>query len=89
MSTGLDYRRLSILESAYDASIKEPNGSVKVGSFVKTVKKFWPGISQEALNEAVQALKDDEGCVTADAISKLLQAAKFARVVTSAYNRKE
>jgi hypothetical protein len=87
MSTGLDFRRLVALESAYENSPKDGGHSVKPEIFLKALKKFRPAIAEEILSEAVAALTGEDGSIPHDNIMKLLQAAKFARVVTSSCKR--
>lgn len=89
MSSGLDFRRLTFLESAYDASPKEASGSVSFESFVKAVKKFRPGFSDEFLAEVLETLKEEGNVVHYESITKLLQAAKFSRIAANSYNREE
>lgn len=87
MNSGLDYRRLTFLEAAFDTSPKEPSGIVKFEVFMKAVRKLKTGISDKLLHELLEVLKDENNCVPYNFIMKLLQSAKFARIVTTSYNR--
>jgi hypothetical protein len=89
MSTGLDFRRLAALELAYESSPKDGGNSVKSEIFLKAIHKFKPAIADEIWSEAVTTLKGEDGSIPHDNILKLLQAAKFARVVTSSNKREE